>query len=52
MSQSNLIEITPYNKIISRVKTIKKKDKIDLYFKVLNAIIGPQKNLDIILSHD
>ena len=52
MSQSNLIEIPPYDNLILRVKTIKKKDKIDLYFKVLNAIIGPQKNLDIILSHD
>ena len=52
MSQSNLIEIPPYDNLILRVKTIKKKDKIELYFKVLNAIIGPQKNLDIILSHD
>ena len=50
MSMSNLIEIPPYESLILRIKTIEKKNKIKLSFKVLNAIIGPKKNLELTLS--
>lgn len=49
-TNGNVVKIEPHKQIVLQVKTIEKKDEVNLKFKLLNVITAPNTNPELVLK--